>query len=70
MKELGSCPRCNGTKINTLKLYYVREEVCGQCGYVDVYKLRGAQNVLQNFILYTTLAVLIFGGLVAFLILG
>ena len=70
MKELGSCPRCNGTEINTLNLYYQREEVCNNCGYVDIYKKNGAQNVLSNFIAYVILGFVVFGGLIAFLLIS
>jgi len=70
MKELGSCPRCNGTEINTLNLYYEREEVCNNCGYVDIYKKHGAQNVLTNFIAYVILGLVVLGGLIAFLVMS
>lgn len=50
MKELGGCPRCGCEKINSLELYYQREEICDKCGFCDTYKLRGAQNVKTNFI--------------------
>ncbi|MBI20564.1 MAG: hypothetical protein CMB73_08360 [Euryarchaeota archaeon] len=70
MKELGSCPRCNGTEINTLNFYYTREEVCNNCGYVDIYKKHGAQNVLSNFIAYVILGLVVFGGLIAFLVMS
>ena len=68
MKELGACPRCNGTDINTLNLYYTREEVCGNCGYVDMYKKHGAQNVRANFIAYVILGLVFAGGFVVFLV--
>jgi len=67
MKELGSCPRCEGTDINTLNLYYSREEVCNNCGYVDIYKKRGAQNVLSNFIAYLVLGLVLVGGVIVYL---
>lgn len=67
MKELGSCPRCEGTDINTLNLYYSREEVCNNCGYVDIYKKRGAQNVLWNFIAYLVLGLVLVGGVIVYL---
>ena len=70
MKELGSCPRCSGTEINTLDLYYERQEVCKTCGYVDVYKKHGAENVRENFIAFVILGFVVFGGLVAFLLLS
>ena len=70
MKELGSCPRCGGSEINILNLYYAREEVCNECGYVDTYKKHGAENVLANFIAYVILGVVILGGVVAFLVIG
>ena len=66
MKELGACPRCNSTDINTLSLYYAREEVCRNCGYVDLYKKRGAQNLKQNFIAYVIIGILSVGGFVAY----
>ena len=66
MKELGACPRCNSTDINTLSLYYAREEVCRNCGYVDLYKKRGAQNLKQNFIAYVTIGILSVVGFVAY----
>ena len=66
MKELGACPRCNSTDINTLSLYYAREEVCKNCGYVDLYKKRGAQNLKQNFIAYVTIGILSVVGFVAY----
>lgn len=68
MKELGSCPRCNGTEINILNLYYERQEVCNACGYVDTYKKHGAQNVRENFVAFVILGFVLFGGLVAFLL--
>jgi len=58
MKELGSCPRCGGNKINSLEFYYHREEVCDDCGFCDSYKLRGAQNVKTNFIAGFIIAVI------------
>ena len=61
MKELGACPRCNGTKINTLALPYKRLEVCNNCGFVDTYNTGGAQNVFQNFVAYILLG---FGALI------
>ena len=70
MKELGSCPRCSGTEINTLNLYYERQEVCNACGYVDIYKKHGAQNVRENFIAYVILGFVLFGGLIAFLLMS
>jgi predicted nucleic-acid-binding Zn-ribbon protein len=70
MKELGACPRCNGTDINTLNLFYTREEVCGNCGYVDMYKKHGAQNVRENFIAYVTLGLVCAGGFIAFLVMS
>ena len=50
MKELGACPRCGCKKINSLELYYRREEICDKCGFCYTYKLSGAQNVKKNFI--------------------
>ena len=70
MKELGSCPRCSGTEINILNLYYERQEVCNACGYVDVYKKHGAENVRENFIAFVILGFVVFGGLVALLVLS
>ena len=70
MKELGACPRCNSTDINTLSLYYTREEVCRNCGYVDLYKKHGAQNVKQNFIAYVTLGIFCAGGCIAYLVMS
>ena len=70
MKELGSCPRCNSTEINILNLFYTREEVCGNCGYVDMYKKRGAQNVKDNFIAYVILGLVCGGGSIAYLVMN
>ena len=64
MKELGACPRCNGTKINTLALPYNRQEVCDNCGFVDTYKTGGAQNVVLNYVAYVVLGfgiIIVFG---------
>ena len=70
MKELGSCPRCDGTEIKSLNLYYGIEEVCNNCGFVDTYRKHGAQDVAKMFYLRVIIAIIGFGGIAAFIFMS